>query len=75
MCSPSCQYRSSSSVSTKLNDTGAPACANNASKIAPMPAADTTPAGCNSIEFTIQKNAKGRKITSAVYWPIGPAIR
>ena len=61
-------------LSTKLNDATPPLCANNADKIAPMPAMDTTPAGCNNIEFTLSDTARGRKITKVVYWPIGPNI-
>ncbi|HEY0480519.1 MAG TPA: hypothetical protein VGD37_23545 [Kofleriaceae bacterium] len=61
-------------LSTKLNDGDAPLCANHMDKIAPMPAMDKTPAGCNSIEFTIEDRARGRKITSVVYWPIGPKV-
>ena len=64
-------------LSTKLNDgngNGA-RCARNADKIAPTPATDDTPAGCNDVEFTISDAARGRKIKSIVYWPIGPEVR
>ncbi|HEY6179594.1 MAG TPA: hypothetical protein VIX73_34305 [Kofleriaceae bacterium] len=60
---------------TTLNDKDSPKCAKNKDKIAPMPASDETPAGCNNIEFIIEDRAKGRKITSVAYWPIGPAVR
>jgi beta-lactamase superfamily II metal-dependent hydrolase len=57
---------------TTINDKAAPACSKNADKIAPTPAADETPAGCNNVEFVIEDRARGRKITSIAYWPIGP---
>lgn len=60
---------------TTLNDKDAPKCAKNADKIAPTPKTDETPAGCNNVEFVIEDRAKGRKITSVAYWPIGPAVR
>ncbi|HEX7842069.1 MAG TPA: hypothetical protein VF469_31575 [Kofleriaceae bacterium] len=62
-------------LSTKLNDVTAPRCARNPDKIAPTPATDETPAGCNNVEFTIEDRARGRKVTSVVYWPIGPEVR
>jgi beta-lactamase superfamily II metal-dependent hydrolase len=61
-------------LSTKLNDVNAPLCVRNPDKIAPAPATDETTAGCNNIEFTIRDKAVGRKITSVVYWPIGPDV-
>jgi beta-lactamase superfamily II metal-dependent hydrolase len=61
-------------VSTKLNDVVAPKCALNTDKIAPTPATDKTSAGCNNIEFVISAKARGRKITTATYWPIGGRI-
>jgi hypothetical protein len=62
-------------LSTKLNDKAAPKCSKNADKIAPTPATDETPAGCNNVEYTIEDRARGRKITSVVYWPIGPEVK
>ena len=60
---------------TTINDKTAPKCAKNADKIAPMPATDETPAGCNNVEFVVEDRARGRKITSVVYWPIGPEVK
>ena len=61
-------------VSTKLNDIVAPKCAFNPDKIAPAPATDASSAGCNNIQFVISARARGRKITTANYWPIGGRI-
>lgn len=61
-------------VSTKLNDVVGPKCALHPDKIAPDPAKDETAAGCNNIQFVISAKARGRKITTANYWPIGGHI-
>lgn len=64
-------------VSTKRNDDPLPgeaACSKNPNKIAPDPANDESPAGCNNIQFVINNRLAGRKIASATYWPIGGRI-
>lgn len=61
-------------VSTRLNDVVGPKCSKHPDKIAPDPATDETAAGCNNIQFVISAKARGRKITTANYWPIGGHI-
>jgi beta-lactamase superfamily II metal-dependent hydrolase len=61
-------------VSTRLNDRFPPKCVGSMDKIAPDPANDKTMAGCNNIQFVISAKARGRKITTANYWPMGGKI-
>jgi beta-lactamase superfamily II metal-dependent hydrolase len=65
-------------VSTKRNDDHPPVgerlCSKHPSKISPDPANDESPAGCNNIQFVITRTARGARITSATYWPIGGRI-